>query len=91
MSSALSSWPSMTNDWGQGWGGGLPWLPKTQSHGQLPKRVEAGTSLVVQWVRLHAPSAGGPGLIPGRGTRSCIHAAMKILRAATKTWRSQNK
>ena len=28
------------------------------------------TSLVVQWLRLHAPSAGGPGLIPGQGTRS---------------------
>ena len=25
-----------------------------------------GTSLVVQWVRLHAPNAGVPGLIPGR-------------------------
>ena len=29
-----------------------------------------GTSLVVQWLRLHAPNAGGPGLIPGQGTRS---------------------
>ncbi|TEA23326.1 hypothetical protein DBR06_SOUSAS10410006, partial [Sousa chinensis] len=27
-------------------------------------------SLVVQWLRLHAPNAGGPGLIPGQGTRS---------------------
>ena len=27
---------------------------------------------MVQWVRLHAPSAGGPGSIPGRGTRSCM-------------------
>ncbi|TEA31481.1 hypothetical protein DBR06_SOUSAS44510002, partial [Sousa chinensis] len=26
-------------------------------------------SLVVQWLRLHTPNAGGPGLIPGRGTR----------------------
>ncbi|TEA31919.1 hypothetical protein DBR06_SOUSAS8310169, partial [Sousa chinensis] len=27
-------------------------------------------SLVVQWLRLHAPNTGGPGLIPGQGTRS---------------------
>ena len=31
-----------------------------------------GTSLVVQWLRLHAPNAGGPGSIPGQGTRSHI-------------------
>ena len=36
-----------------------------------------GTSLVVQWVRLHAPNAGSPGSIPGWGTRSCMHAATK--------------
>ena len=29
-----------------------------------------GTSLVVQWLRLHTPNAGGSGLIPGQGTRS---------------------
>ena len=28
------------------------------------------TSPVVQWLRLHAPSAGGPGSIPGQGSRS---------------------
>ena len=28
-----------------------------------------GTSLVVQWLRLHAPSVGRPGLIPGQRTR----------------------
>ncbi|TEA35949.1 hypothetical protein DBR06_SOUSAS810057, partial [Sousa chinensis] len=27
-------------------------------------------SLVVQGLRLHVPSAGGPGLNPGQGTRS---------------------
>ena len=31
-----------------------------------------GTSLVVQWLRLCAPSARGPGSIPGQGTRSHI-------------------
>ncbi|TEA33121.1 hypothetical protein DBR06_SOUSAS24310008, partial [Sousa chinensis] len=41
-------------------------------------------SLVVQWLRLCAPNAGGPGSIPGQGTRSRMlqlkapHAAMKI-------------
>ena len=53
---------------------------------------------MVQWVRLHAPNAGGPGLIPGWGTGSrmhattkSLHAAMKIPHAATKTQCSQNK
>ena len=65
-----------------------------------------GTSLVVQWVRLHAPKAGGPGSISGWGTRSLMHAAtkksasttkrsrmpqLKIPRAATKTWCSLNE
>ena len=25
---------------------------------------------MVQWLRLHTPKAGGPGSIPGQGTRS---------------------
>ena len=64
---------------------------------QLPfKNTTSGTTLVVQWVRLHAPNAGDLGLIPGRGTRSHMHAATKhvatkILCATTKTWCSQNK
>ena len=36
-----------------------------------------GTSLVAQWLRLRAPNAGGPGSIPGQGTRSHVHAATK--------------
>ena len=32
--------------------------------------VYAGTSPVVQWLRLDAPSAEGIGSIPGQGTRS---------------------
>ena len=32
----------------------------------------AGTSLLVQWLRLPAPIAGGPGSIPGQGTRSHV-------------------
>ena len=30
----------------------------------------AGTSLVVQWLRLHDPKTGDSGSIPGQGTRS---------------------
>ena len=29
-----------------------------------------GTSLVVQWLRLHAPNAGAQGSIPSQGMRS---------------------
>ena len=51
-----------------------------------------GTSLVLQWLRLCAPNAGGPGLIRGQGTRYHI-PQLKILHAATKRycrpqWRS---
>ena len=41
-----------------------------------------GPSLVVQWLRLHAPNAGGPGSSPGQGTR--YHITTKSCRAATK-------
>ena len=30
------------------------------------------TSLVVQWLRLLAPNAGGLSSVPGQGTRSCM-------------------
>ena len=56
-----------------------------------------GTSLVVQWLRLHAPNAGGPGSIPGQGTRSLMpqlkipHASKKFSHAATKTRCNQIK
>ena len=38
----------------------------------IKKRVD-GTSLAVQWLRLHAPTAGGVGSIPGWGTK-ILHA-----------------
>ena len=28
-----------------------------------------GTSLAVQWLRLHTPNVGGTGSIPGQGTK----------------------
>ena len=43
-----------------------------------------GVSLVVQWVRLCTPNAGGLGSIPGRRNRSRRHAT-------TETWSSQDK
>ena len=45
---------------------------------------KTGTSLVVQQLEFHDPSAEGLDSIPGQGTRSCmmqlkiLHAAMKI-------------
>ena len=39
---------------------------------------------MVQWLRLCTPNAGGPGSIPGQGTR--FHMC-----AATKTWHRQKK
>ena len=47
-----------------------------------------GTSLVVQWLRFHAPNAGDPGSIPGQGNRSHM-LQLKILHAATKTCHNQ--
>ena len=50
----------------------------------------AGTPLVIQWLRLRAPNAGGPGSISGQGTRSHVlqlrarMLQLKILHAATK-------
>ena len=49
-----------------------------------------GTSLVVQWLRLHTPNAGGLGLIPGQGTRSHVQQ-LKILQAATKILHTATK
>ena len=47
-----------------------------------------GTSLMVQWLRLCAPNAGGPGLIPSQGTK-IPQAETQSLCAATKTLCSQ--
>ena len=52
------------------------------------KRYLLGTSLVVQWLRLCAPNAGGQGLIPGQGTRSHV-SQLKILHATVKPQCSQ--
>ena len=49
------------------------------------------TSLVVEWLRLWAPKAGGPGSIPGNGTRPHMPQLEKILSVASKIQRSQIK
>ena len=43
-----------------------------------------GTSLVGQWLRLHAPKAGDPGSTPGQGIRSHMPHATESSSAATK-------
>ena len=43
-----------------------------------------GTSVVVQWLRLHTPNAGGWGSIPGQGTRLHMLQLKKIPHIATK-------
>ncbi|TEA22658.1 hypothetical protein DBR06_SOUSAS14710058, partial [Sousa chinensis] len=48
-------------------------------------------SLVVQWLRLHVPNAGGQGLIPGQGTRSHMHATTKSPHATTKRLHAATK
>ena len=47
------------------------------------KNLYGETALVVQWLRLHAPKAGGLGSIPGRETR-IPHAAWHSLKKKKK-------
>ena len=55
----------------------------------------ARASLVVQWLRLCAPNAGGPGSTPDLGTRSHMLQLriripqLRILHVSMKTWCSQ--
>ena len=61
------------------------------SFANMPPRYKiqfSRTSLVVQWLRLRVPDAGGLGSIPGQGTSSQM-PQLKILHAATKTQCSQ--
>ena len=45
-------------------------LTRDQIQNMAVKVPSPGNSLVVQWLSVHAPNAGGLGLIPGQGTRS---------------------
>ena len=49
----------------------------------LSNYYESRVSLVVQWPRLHASNAGGPGETPGQGTRSQV-LQLKIPLAISK-------
>ena len=75
-----------------------PWYPVSIAFIVLviPSKIgNSGTSLVIQWLRIRAPNAGGSGSIPGQGTRSHMPQASicmlqwKIPCAATKTRWSQ--
>ena len=57
--------------------------PASKTQIYLWKPMGEGTSLVVQWLRLHAPDARGPGPILSQGTRSHM-LQLKILHASTK-------
>ena len=55
----------------------LQWWQVTRKWKNTTKRYNhLGTSLAVQWLRLHASTAGGVGLIPCWGTR-ILHAALR--------------
>ena len=47
-----------------------PQLARGQHTADTPSIIVCGTSLVVQWLRLHASNAESLGSIPGQGTRS---------------------
>ena len=52
---------------------------------EVLKIQNRGASLSIQWLRLHVPNAGAPGLIPGPGTRfHMLQLKKEILNVATK-------
>ena len=67
-----------------------PWHPGKILLTLISLRTSAQTSLVVQWLRLHTPKAGGPGSIPGQGTKFHM-PQLSISQATTKTLHSQMK
>ena len=85
-----------------GCGGRIDWEFGIDMYALLHLRQITRDFPGAQWLRLCAPNTGGPGLIPGQGTRArmtqlracmpqlkILHAAMKILRVTTKTRHSQ--
>ena len=59
-------------------------LPRVKYCSVLYKNLnDVGTCLVVQWLRLGTPNAGGQGLIPHQRTRF-PHATTKCSHATTK-------
>ena len=43
--------------------------PSRKTDRLLKSHLEGLTSVVVWWLRIHTPNAGGPGSIPDQGTR----------------------
>ena len=58
-----------TGCWSQGLPRSLVRSDGEDNQEKQPSKHSGGTSLVVQWLRLHAPSAGVLGLIPGQKTK----------------------
>ena len=69
----LSNTNTVQAGWAQAWNLSLPSY----------QRVLPGTSLAVQWLRLHASTAEGEGSIPGWGTK-IPHAAQCSQNKQTK-------
>ena len=59
-----SSWHRALASYASGTGVSSLWGASTS-----PSKQNLGTSLAVQWVRLHAANAEGMGSIPGQGTK----------------------
>lgn len=55
------------------------------------KNTSAGTSLVVWWLRLHSPKAGGRSLIPDRETRTLMLQLRTSVVKKNKIKQQQNK
>ena len=53
-------------------------------------RDNRGTSLAVQWSRLHTSTAGGTGLIPGQGTK-ILHATARCGQKKKKKRKKERK
>ena len=71
-----------------------PTSEDTETKKRCCAKVQPGTTLVVQWLRLHTPNAGGPSLIPDQGPRSHMpqlkssHVEIKDPACCNEHWRS---
>ena len=75
------------------WGCCLYWVPKEfqaarEANNNWKSRPH-GTSLVVQWLRLHASKTGGTGSIPGWETRSHMLLLKPVMAIHTHTHKVQ--
>ena len=68
----------------------FPSAVKDKKIGDATSPNQCGTPLVVWWLRLCAPNAGGPGSIPGQGARSYMQQ-WRFPRASIKMWHNLKK